>query len=134
MLPLAAKRSAMAWPIPRIAPVTRLTLLDKSHFMSVLLRYCSGHQSGAGILDELAERLQEPRGGGTVDNAVIERQAERDLISRHNLLADDNRAALDAADAENRALRIIDDGGKGVDAKLAEIRDGKCAVLHLFSF
>src|SRR5213082_2874913 len=33
--PLAANRSAMAWPIPRAAPVTRATLLVRSTFIAL---------------------------------------------------------------------------------------------------
>src|SRR5262249_36521026 len=108
--------SAMAWPIPRAAPVTRLTVLERSHFM--------------GLLDERTERLQKARGRRAVHDAVIESQAQGDAVARHDLIADDCRLALDPTDAEDAALAVVKDRREGVDAERAEVGDGERAAAH----
>lgn len=78
--------------------------------------------------------MQEAGGGCAVDDAVIEGEAERDLVAGDNLVVHDCRLAADAADAEDGGLRQVDDGGEGVDAKGPKVGDGENATLQVVHF
>ena len=70
------------------------------------------------MFHEVLDALEEPCGGRTIDQPVVERQAQRHHLTHGNrlgLLADDDRACDDTADAEDGALRQVDDGRKCVD-------------------
>ena len=62
---------------------------------------------------------------------MIECQAQRHEIARLDAVADHRRLAHDAANAEDRALRQVDDRREGVDAEHAEVGDRKGRVAHL---
>src|SRR5436190_2030 len=115
-LPLAARRLAMACPMPRAAPVTRLTLPLRSHCMEISLLRLAFAERGRRF-DRFHQILQEPGRRRSVHDAVIERQAQCNLF------------AADAADAENRGFRVVDDRRERVDAEHTEIRDGENAAL-----
>src|SRR5262245_56363011 len=110
----------MAWPMPRAAPVTRLTLPVNSHFMSGF-PWGSGHQPRPRILDPGAKGLQKPGGRGSVHQAMVERQAQDDLVARQDVLADDHGSALNPADPQDGALGLVDDRREGVDPKRPEV-------------
>ena len=61
------------------------------------------------VLQPILERLQKPAGIGAVDQPVI--VAEREIAHRPDgdHVVDDDDALVDAADTENRDLRLTDD-------------------------
>src|SRR5258708_24931968 len=105
----------MAWPMPRCAPVTRLTLPERSHFIG----NSSGHQSRCWVSDKPYQCLQKSRGRCAVHDSMIEGQTQRHLLADDHRVAADNGLSLDATDAKDGALRRIDDRREGVDAKIA---------------
>src|SRR5688572_6508142 len=101
----------MAFPIPRAAPVTRLTLPVRSLFMPPSRMDPRGR-----VLDGLGERTKEPGGGSAVDDPVVERQAQGDLVSRHDRVADHGGPPGDPSDPEDRTFGRVNDRREGVNS------------------
>src|SRR5262249_42464816 len=68
-------------------------------------------QESLGGLQEADYFLRERRADVAVDDAVVEGQAEKHHVSRDDLIAPDDGAALDLMNAEDRDLGIVHDGG-----------------------
>src|SRR5205809_644461 len=66
------------------------------------------------ILNRFAKRLQESGGGGAVDLAVVEGEAEGDNVAGDELVFDVDRLLDDSSDTENGALGRVDDRSEGV--------------------
>jgi hypothetical protein len=78
------------------------------------------------------QRLQEARRRGSIDDAVVERQAQRQLRPRDDLpVVEHDWFASDGAQTQNRRFGSVDDRREGVDAVGAEIRDGEDGSLHV---
>src|SRR5579875_564552 len=90
----------------------------------------SGHDPQR-LLDEVLQVGEEGRGGGAVDDAVVDGQrqrhrgADRDLVPAHDRLADGG------AHRQDRGLRRIDHGGELPDPVHAEVADGERAAGQL---
>src|SRR5690348_16754352 len=107
----------MACPMPRAAPVTRLILPARSHFMMQAPTPGNRSTSSRGLFKECTQRLQKPRGWRAVGDAVVERQAQCHLGTDNNRVADDHRTTPNPADPQDRAFGIVDDRREGVDAE-----------------
>src|SRR3954454_11387049 len=73
---------------------------------------------GKRSFDLSGQILQEARGRSTIDDTVIEGQAQRHHLARGDLagfLINHYRARLDAPDTQNRALGQVNDRREGVD-------------------
>ena len=76
--------------------------------------------------------LQEAGGGSSIDDAMIEREAQRQLMSSGDLaIVEHDRFAANRPQSENARLGKVDDRREGVDAERAQIRDREDATLHL---
>ena len=71
--------------------------------------------------------LQEAAGGCAVHRTVIIGQRKPHRRIRRDLPVHGADALRDAVDTEECDLRRIDDGREALDAKGAEVADGKCA-------
>src|SRR5260370_18226 len=83
------------------------------------------------LLDIGAQRLQVLRAHRAVDHAMIDRQGAAHHVAHDHLALARDRPHLAHADRQDHRLRRIDDGGKAVDAKHAEIGDSESAALKL---
>ena len=70
-------------------------------------------------LDSFAETLQPAGGGGAVEDAMVEGQAEGDGFPDGELTVADDGFFDDPTDSENRGLRQIEDRREGVDIEAA---------------
>ncbi len=84
-----------------------------------------------GCLQAFAKSLQPAGGGGAVDDAMIEGQAEGHRLSGDELAVSHNSFFNDAADAEDRGLRQVEDRRERVDAEHSQIRDGERSIREL---
>ena len=108
----------MAWPIPRAAPVTRLTLPDRSH----------RHRSSRSSRDQPRARVLDARRRASAGSA---RPGAPSTMrwSKVRLSVTSSRPTtrspsitgcrVDPADAEDGALGRVDDRREGVDAERA---------------
>src|SRR5688572_10654240 len=84
------------------------------------------------VLDQFPE-LREVRGanGAIYDPVIAAKTDPHALAGDNGSLVIHNRDIADAADAEDRRLRRIDDGGELIHAVRAEIADGNRAAGEL---
>src|SRR5215467_12908934 len=85
------------------------------------------HRSRA--LDISLERAEQLRTERTIDGAVIGRQRHLHLGGDGELAVADHGALNAGADAKNRGMGRVDDGGEFLDAIHAEIGDRRRAAL-----
>ena len=73
-------------------------------------------------------------GNGAVDDAVIESERQHARHPRDDSVADDGRPLFNRADAENRHLRLVDDGRAEQRADISRVRHRKGPAAHLIGF
>ena len=73
----------------------------------------------------------ELRRAGAVDHAVVERHADRPRAPDDDLAVAYDGPVTDAADGENRDLRVVDDRRREQPAELAGARDGERRAAEL---
>ena len=83
------------------------------------------------LLHQLRHPLQEACGRPAVHQAMVEGQAQPDHLPRLHMIASPDRLRLDAAHAEDGALRQVDDRRERVDAEHAQVgqREGAAGQL-----
>ena len=62
---------------------------------------------------------------------MIEGQAQRHHVARYDAILDDGGFLHDPPDAEDGALRQVDDRREGVDGEHSEVGDGERRAAHL---
>ena len=67
----------------------------------------------------MTQRIEKPRRRGAVHHAVVERKAQGQHVAWDDAVADDGRLADDATQAQNGALRQMDDRRESIDAEHA---------------
>src|SRR4051812_16625424 len=83
------------------------------------------HAGRVELLEPLLDAGHELVGNGTVDQPVIEPERQVPHRPYRNRIVDDDGALLDRAHAEDRNLRLVDDGEAELRAKTARVRDGE---------
>src|SRR3954462_12810603 len=101
--------------MPRAAPVTRLTLPDRSDLISMTPRGIddrgtrSRQKPRTWILKQVRQRLEEPRRRRTVHDSVVEGEAQRHSLAGRKLLMRHHGMGLDPSQAQDGALGQVDD-------------------------
>src|SRR3954470_8312479 len=105
----------MACPMPRAAPVTRLTLPVRSDLISMTPRGSddrgtrSSQKPRTWILEQTRERLEEPRRRRPVHDPVVEGEAQRHSLAGRELLMRHHGLGLNPSHAQDGALGQVDD-------------------------
>src|ERR1700678_4309552 len=85
-------------------------------------------EGGGGRLDAVGDVAEEAAGGAAVAGPVVEGQRQLGDLAHGELAVDHPRAIDDAAQAEDRDLRMVDDGGRPVHAEYAVVVHRERAV------
>ena len=80
------------------------------------------------LLESLTQAMQPAGGGGAVDDAMVEGQAERNSPPDDEVTAPNDRFFDDATHSQDRGLGQIEDRSEGVYAEHPEVRDGEGAA------
>ena len=78
----------------------------------------------SGCLEQCPDALDERRGIGAVDHAMVERRRQVHDLARKHRAVDVHGTGRDLVDADDRDLRVVDDGCRHDPAQRAEAADG----------
>ena len=82
------------------------------------------------MFEQAHQVLQEYRGRGAVEDAVIDGQGELQCGCGGESTVAHDGFLLDGADGQDRGLGRVDDGGEVIDAVHPEVADRECAAGH----
>src|SRR6266702_2326504 len=72
-------------------------------------------------LNAVGDEAQEAAGRPAVADPMVERERALGHVAGHDLAVDDPGTLDDPADAQDRGLRVVDDGGRAIHAEYAEV-------------